>query len=89
MDEEGLDLMGPEPIKIQVADLIAARIKAGRYPPRRPIPGQHALAAEFGVARNTIRAAIEILIERGLVQAVPGKGTYVTEPKPETEDPEP
>jgi DNA-binding GntR family transcriptional regulator len=68
--------MGPEPLKEQIAKVITARILDGRYELQRAIPGELALAAEFDVSRNTIRAAVQILVGQGLVKVVRGKGTY-------------
>ena len=69
--------MGPEPLRDQIAEVIRTRIADGVYPPRRAIPGEHALAAEFEVSRPTVRAAIEVLVAEGLLHRVRGKGTYV------------
>jgi GntR family transcriptional regulator len=65
------------PIYIQLADIIAARIEAGELLPGRPIPSENTLVQEFGIARNTARAAVAELRERGLVVTVPHRGTYV------------
>ena len=35
------------------------------------------LTEETGLAPNTIRRAIKILIDEGLVQTIPGRGTFV------------
>jgi GntR family transcriptional regulator len=59
----------------QVADAIAARIAAGRYPVR--LPGDRALAEEFGVSYPTVRHAMAVLRERGLVVSIHGRGTFV------------
>jgi GntR family transcriptional regulator len=79
MDEEAIDLMGPEPLKIQIAQVIERRITDGTYPPRRAIPGELGLAAEFSVSRNTVREAVRILRERGVLLSVRGKGNFVCE----------
>jgi DNA-binding GntR family transcriptional regulator len=65
------------PIYVQVADVIAARITDGTYLPDRPIPSESHIQQEFGIARDTVRAAVGVLRERGLVVTVRGKGTYV------------
>lgn len=75
-----IDREGPTPVYVQVADVIAARIAAGTYAANRPIPSEIHLQQEFGVARDTIRAAVGLLRERGLVFTVRGKGTYVGQP---------
>lgn len=74
-----IDLDGPEPFFEQIADVLTKRIEDGTYPPRRRIPSEYALAEEFGVSRPTVRAAIALLAEKGLVATSKGKGTFVTE----------
>jgi GntR family transcriptional regulator len=61
----------------QVADHIAARIDAGELRPGARLPGERALAEEYGVALGTVRRAVEELRERGLVETLPAKGTYI------------
>jgi DNA-binding GntR family transcriptional regulator len=72
-----IDREGPTPVYVQVADVIAARIAEGTYVANRPIPSEIRLQQEFGVARDTVRAAVGLLRTRGLVFTVRGKGTYV------------
>lgn len=74
-----MDLDGPEPLYEQIADVIAARIADGTYPPRRRIPSEAAICDEFTVARPTARSAIRLLVDRGLVRTVRGKGSYVVD----------
>src|SRR5215211_7178657 len=45
------------------------------------IPPERRLAADFGVSRPTLRAAIDELVREGLLARRHGSGTYVTEPK--------
>lgn len=75
-----IDRESATPIYVQVADVIAARIASGQYAPDRPIPSELHLQQEFGIARDTVRAAVGLLRLRGLVTTVRGKGTYVTPP---------
>lgn len=74
-----LDLDGPEPLYEQIAAILAARIGDGTYPVRRRIPSEAGIVEEFGVSRPTARAAVQLLVERGLVVTVRGKGSYVVE----------
>lgn len=83
--EDGVDLLGPEPIYQQIAAVIAARIRDGRYEPRRAIPSEAALCEEFDVSRNTVRAAIKLLNEQGYTRTVRGKGSYVADELPPAE----
>ncbi len=61
----------------QVLRTISSRIEAGIYSTGERIPTEPMLAKEFGVARETLRGALEILEKRGLIQRFPGEGTYV------------
>ena len=60
----------------QVADAIAARVDTGRYLGK--LPAELALAEEFGVSHLTIRHAMAVLRERGLIVTVHGRGTFVS-----------
>ncbi|MEV0756806.1 winged helix-turn-helix domain-containing protein [Streptosporangium sp. NPDC050280] len=61
----------------QMADHIALRIAAGDLRPGSRLPGERALAEEYGVALGTARRAVEELRDRGLVVTLPAKGTFV------------
>ncbi len=62
---------------MQIADDIAAKIAGGTYAAEQRLPGEADLAAEYRTARMTVRRAVRELRERGLVETVTGKGTYV------------
>lgn len=72
-----IDHEGMTPVYQQVADLLAARIERGELQPNRPIPSEVTLMQEFGIARGTVRHAVSLLRERGLVATVHGRGTFV------------
>ena len=73
------------PVYQQIAAIIAARIESGELQPRRPIPSEAQMVQEWGVARDTARAAVAYLREQGLVYTVPRRGTYVS-PREEAGD---
>jgi GntR family transcriptional regulator len=62
----------------QVADQLRAAIDAGEYGPGRKIPSLQALVRETGLAVETIRRAIRVLVDEGAVYTVQGRGTFVT-----------
>jgi LacI family transcriptional regulator len=62
----------------EVTAALRARIAAGQYRSGELIPPERALAEEFGVARPTLRKALDPLILEGLAVKVPGIGTRVT-----------
>ncbi len=68
----------PIPLYIQVAATLRRRIEVGHWKPGQKISTLEELEAEFQMARVTVRQAIEILENEGLVQCRQGKGTFVT-----------
>ena len=62
----------------QIERAIEHRIATGHLVPGSLIPSETRLAAELGVARGTIRKAIERLVEKGLLERRRGKGTWVS-----------
>jgi GntR family transcriptional regulator len=71
-----IDPLGPDFAYIQVANHIAARIEIGEI--KHKLPAERALAEEYGVAYQTVRHAMQVLRERGLIITRQGRGTFVT-----------
>lgn len=63
-----------------IADVIAARIEDGTYPPDSRLPAELDFVAEFGASRESVRRAIKELRSRGLIETVSGKGSYILPP---------
>jgi GntR family transcriptional regulator len=61
--------------------VIIGRISNGSLPPGSRLPSEDSLVQEYAVSRTTIRAAMQSLVQRGLVEIRRGKGTFVTHPK--------
>jgi DNA-binding GntR family transcriptional regulator len=62
----------------QIADALRGRVDSGEYAPGSALPAIVALAGEFGVTTNTVRKALGILKAEGLIESVPGYGTFVS-----------
>jgi DNA-binding GntR family transcriptional regulator len=75
-----IDRDGPIPPYRQIAEILRGRIAAGEIPPGRRIPSLVELEQEFEVARDTLRKAVQVLKDEGLVETVPGMGVFVVEP---------
>lgn len=69
---------GNIPLYLQVASTLRRRIETEHWKPGDKISTIEELQREFGVARVTIRLAIDILHEEGLVRRQQGRGTFVT-----------
>lgn len=66
------------PRYVQLADLMRQRITRGTWPQGHRLPSLDVLTAEFGVARVTVRQAMDLLAREGLVSPQQGRGTFVT-----------
>ena len=66
------------PRYLQIADLMRQRIARGQWPLGDKLPSLEALVEEFGVARVTVRQAMDLLAREGLVSPQQGRGTFVT-----------
>lgn len=53
------------------------RIRHSEYREGEQLPAERSLAGEFGVARNTVRLALERLEQEGLLERTVGRGTFV------------
>jgi GntR family transcriptional regulator len=71
------------PLYIQVASVLRQRIEGGHWLPGEKISTLVELEKEFQVARVTVRQAVEILQEEGLLNCRQGRGTFVEE-KPQS-----
>jgi GntR family phosphonate transport system transcriptional regulator len=61
----------------QVADGIERGIASGSFAAGERLPGEMEIAETYRVNRHTVRRALAMLAERGLVRAERGSGTYV------------
>jgi len=62
----------------QIVQQIEASILRGELVEGSQLPPERDLAKKFGVSRTAVREAIKALQEKGLVDAFPGRGTFVT-----------
>jgi len=60
---------------LQLASVLRERIADGTYTGK--IPPLKDLEAEFELSPMTIRRAIGVLVDEGLLEVTPGRGTYV------------
>ncbi|SOB43688.1 GntR family transcriptional regulator [Weissella viridescens] len=69
------------PVYIKIHDEIREAIDAGRWRPGEKIPAERELAEQFDVSRMTLRQAIMLLVDEGVLDRRVGSGTFVAEPK--------
>jgi DNA-binding GntR family transcriptional regulator len=72
-----VDHMNPAPLYTQLADILREMITSGELTPRSPLPSESYLQQEQGVSRGTVRMAIGVLRDEGLVVTISARGTFV------------
>ena len=68
----------PIPKYYQVATDLKELITSGELQPADQIPTEESLVDQYGVSRGTVRKAIQLLIDEGLVESEQGRGSFVT-----------
>jgi DNA-binding GntR family transcriptional regulator len=71
------DWEASEFVYVQVADDIAARVARGEFSVGSRLPSEAELAEHYAVAKMTVRRALEVLRERGIVRTLHGRGSVV------------
>lgn len=73
--------MARRPVKAErIADAMAQRIAAGEFGTRGWLPPLRELAMVYDVVERTAASGVALLVARGLVETVSGKGTRVMAP---------
>ncbi len=62
----------------ELSAILRRDIRGGRLADKERLPSERALSETYGIARGTVRDALNALAEEGLVAIRPGSGTYVT-----------
>lgn len=68
---------GALPTYLRIAETLTIDIGGGRLAPGEKLPPERQMASERGVAVATLRKALHLLVERGLIERRQGSGNYV------------
>jgi GntR family transcriptional regulator, transcriptional repressor for pyruvate dehydrogenase complex len=71
------EIRRPPRLHSVVAEKIQQMIEAEGLQPLSRLPPERTLGEQFGVSRTVVREALKVLIARGVLKEVPGKGTFV------------
>lgn len=74
-----LERSGPTPLHVQIADHFRRQIYGMFWPPNFQLASEAHLAEQLGVARGTIRRALQVLIAEGILTQAHGRGTFVAD----------
>lgn len=72
----------PRLLASDIAVELRKRISGGEWIASGRMPPERDLADEFGVARNTVRRAMDLLEGDGTIVRQVGRGTFLTQPDP-------
>src|SRR5262249_8787812 len=67
----------PRPMYQQLAAEIRDQIQTGELKPGEQLPTEAKFAERYDVSRNTIRLAIDVLRNEGLITSSQGRGNFV------------
>lgn len=77
-----IDSSSDRPVFKQIADQLRAAIQSGDLEPGQQLPSEQELIETHGVARGTIRQAMNLLRSEGLVRTEHGRGSFVRDRPP-------
>lgn len=72
-----IDKKSFQPAYSQLVDILKQQIGSGQYPPGSWLPSESKLRKRHKVSAVTVRRAVSILVEQGVVETTKGKGTLV------------
>ncbi len=75
--EEKLDKRSHVPAYAQLAQILRQRISGEIYTSGSRLPSEAAIAKSFKVSAMTVRQAVGVLVNEGLVERIQGRGTFV------------
>ncbi len=70
-------LLQPQSLYMQLADLIREQILDGTYTSGALLPSENDMLETYKVSRVTVRQALALLDQEGMVKRIQGKGTFV------------
>lgn len=68
------------PLYLQIRTYLRNKIDSGSLRPGDQIPVEADLAQQFSVSRITVKSALKMLVDEGLITRTAGRGTFVAEP---------
>ncbi|MBT4125271.1 MAG: response regulator [Chloroflexi bacterium] len=72
---------------VSIADKLQQQIESGEVRDGERLPSQHDMAKQYGVSLTTLRSAVDLLEQRGLVRLAHGLGTFAQAPGPSNVSP--
>jgi GntR family transcriptional regulator of arabinose operon len=77
--KEAVNAPTPAPLHQKLREAIREQVQDSTLQPGDSLPSERVMRDHFGVSRSTVRQAINALIQEGVLQSIPGTGTFVLE----------
>ncbi len=68
---------GALPLYLQISELLIRDIASGRLIDGERLPPEREMASRLGIAVGTLRQALKVLADKGLIEAIQGSGNYI------------
>ena len=75
-----------KPMYLKIRERLEREIASGKYAPGEKFPSEAALERRFAASRITVGRAVRELQQSGLLDRVPGSGTYVRDLSPRVKE---
>jgi GntR family transcriptional regulator len=77
MTDARIDRYADEPLYLQLAEILRRKITTGELARLDALPSETTLTQAYEVSRDTVRRAVAMLRDEGLVFTLAQRGTYV------------
>lgn len=68
---------GALPLYLQISELLIRDIASGRLIDGERLPPEREMASQLGIAVGTLRQALKVLADKGLIATIQGSGNYI------------
>jgi len=72
-----LNTSSPIPLYQQVVEIFTDHIQSGKYKEGDVLPSETSLADHYKIGRPTVRQAMDVLVQKGMIERKRGSGTFV------------
>ena len=69
------------PLYLQLSESLERRIKDGDLKPGDSLPPENELSKQLGVSPVTVKNGLKLLVDKGLIRRISGRGTFVSSPR--------
>lgn len=80
MNMNSIDFKNEKPLYLQLVEAIKQKISSNTWKIGMMIPSENELSRDFGISVGTVKKALGILVQEGVLFRRQGKGTFVATP---------